>query len=125
MNPQLEPSFVAAILLKTAFHPEVVRRAQAALIYAAFSGESFTADEVLTKDLIGEDTTVSGIAIGSLASMKLLMRVGRCKSPAPSRNGCYVNRWMLAYGKQATARTWLTRNGFAPAAVSSGQLALA
>lgn len=124
MSANFSPAFLSAIVLKVAFHPEVVRRAQAAIIYAALAGGAFTADEVLPKDIVGDDTTISGIAVGSLCSMKLLMRVGRCKSPAESRNGAWTNKWMLAYGRGATARTWLTRNNF-PLPVPTGQLAFA
>lgn len=125
MSTTLDASFLRAVVLKVAYHPEIVRRTQAAIIYAALAGNAFTADEVLPKEITGDDVTVSGIAVGSLCSMKLLMRVGRCKSPAESRNGAWVNRWVLAYGKSGAAKTWLARNGFPPADVVTGQLLFA
>lgn len=112
MSTTLDPSFLRAIVLKVAFHPEPLRRAQAAIIYAALEAVSFTADEVLCGELTNGDTKISGICVGSLASMGLLERVGRCKSPAPSRNGAWVNVWRLAAGKLETAKTFLTRNQF-------------
>lgn len=102
--------FFRAVILKVAFKPEPLRRAQAALLYAALSGETFTAD-VLPGEIC-DDNTTAGCAVGALATAKLLERVDRVKSPAKSRHGAWVNRWRLAEGKRETAKTWLTKNGF-------------
>ena len=123
MNP-LDPSFVRSIILKVAFHPEALRRCQAAVIYAALRSTEFTADEVLVGDLTTGDTKISGICIGALASIKLLERAGRCKSPSPTRNGAWVNVWRLAPGKYETAKTWLVRNGFPPPESSQMMMAV-
>jgi len=104
-------NFLRAVLLKVAFKPEPLRRAQAALLYVALSGETFTAD-VLPGEISGDDTTLAGCAVGSLATMRLLARQGRVKSPAKSRNGAWVNLWSMADGKRETVKTWLKRNGF-------------
>lgn len=110
-----DASFLRATVLKVAFCPEPLRRCQAALIYRALESSSdFTADEVLCGELVGDDTKIAGITVGSLAAMKLIQRTGRCKSPSPSRNGCWVNRWALGEGKRGTALTFLARNGFPP-----------
>lgn len=107
----ITPEFLRAIILKTAFKPEPLRRAQAALLYVALEGETFTAD-LLPGEIVGDDTKLAGCAVGSLATMDLIQRVDRVKSPAKSRNGAWVNRWRLAEGRMATAKTWLTRHGF-------------
>lgn len=107
----INPDLLRAIVLKVSFKPEALRRAQAALLYVALSGNEFTAD-CLPGEIVGEDTTLAGCAVGSLATMKLIERCGRCKSPSPTRNGAWVNIWKLASFKKATAETWLKRNGF-------------
>ena len=107
----LDPSLARAIVLKTMFHPQPLRRCQAAIIYAALLGGDFTADEVLCGELTNGDTKISGLAIASLASARLIQCVGRCKSPAASRNGARVNIWRIAISKYNTALTWLERNG--------------
>jgi hypothetical protein len=112
MSSTFDPSFLSAIVLKCAFHPERLRRVQGALLYAALEGVEFTTDEVLSDDLTDKDPKIAGCAIGALASVKLLERTDRCKSSSPTRNGAWVNRWRLATGKYETARTWLARNGF-------------
>ena len=105
------PDLLRAIVLKVSFKPEALRRAQAALLYVALAGVEFTAD-CLPAEVVGEDTTLAGCAVGSLATMRLIARTGRCKSPAKSRNGAWVNVWALAAFKRATVLTWLKRNGF-------------
>lgn len=119
----MNESFFRAVVLKVAFKPEPLRRAQAALLYCALSGATFTAD-VLPAEVTGEDTTLAGCAVGSLATMKFIERVGRIKSPAPSRNGAWVNQWRLAEGKRETVKTWLSRNGFDPNEVQERQAEL-
>ncbi len=109
----MDPSFMRAVLLKVSYHPEPLRRCQAALLYRALEGGEFTADEVLVGELVGEDTKVSGCAVGSLASIGLITCVGRRKAGSASRNGAKTNVWALNGLKRATAQTWLTRNGFA------------
>jgi hypothetical protein len=107
----MNEDFLRAVLLKVAFKPEPLKRAQAALIYVALRGLPFTAD-VLPKEITGDDTKLAGCATGSLATMGLIQSVGRVKSPAESRNGAWVNQWALCGDKRATAKIWLSRNGF-------------
>jgi hypothetical protein len=107
----MNPDFFRAVILKVAFKEEPLRRAQAALLYAALTGETFTAD-ILPGEIVGDDVTLAGCAVGALATMRLLERVDRVKSPAKSRNGAWVNTWRLAHGKRNTALTWLRRNEF-------------
>lgn len=109
---KLDVSFLRATLLKVAFHPDLLRRCQALILYAALTESAFTADECLPKDVTGDDTKISGIAFGSLASMKLIAWVDRRKAGSASRNGAFTNVWGLADGKRATALTWLDRNKF-------------
>lgn len=107
MNAQL----LRAIILKVAFKPEPLRRAQAALLYVALEGDTFTAD-VLPGEIVVGDIYLSGCAVASLATMKLIERVGRVPSPSPTRKAAWVNQWRLGTGKRETAKTWLERNGF-------------
>lgn len=107
----MNADLLRAIILKVAFKPEPLRRAQACLLYVALTGETFSAD-CIPGEIRGEDTKLSGCAVASLATMGLIARVGRQASPAKSRNGAWVNTWQLAAGKRKAARTWLTRNGF-------------
>jgi len=100
-----------AVMLKVAFKPEPLRRAQAALLYVALSGVEFTAD-VLPGEIVGGDTRLAGCATGALATMGLIERTGRVKSPSKTRNGAWVNQWRLATGKSAAVKTWLARHGF-------------
>ncbi len=98
------------ILLKVAFKPEPLRRAQAALLYVGLAGDEFTADCLPGE--IATDNTTAGCAVGALATLRLIERTGRCKSPAPSRHSAWVNVWRLPAGRAETARTWLQRHGF-------------
>jgi len=119
-----DTSFLRAVILKVAFHPVPFKRVQGAIIYAALKGGDFTADEVLPGELTNGDTKIAGIAIGSLASVGLIERAGRCKSPSVSRNGAWVNIWRLALGKKQTALTWLDRNQFERPTDTAEQLSL-
>jgi hypothetical protein len=106
--------FIRAILLKIAFHPEKIRRAQAFLIYTALRGRTFTAD-CLPSEIV-DDNTTSGCAVKTLAinhvGLGLLHFEGWVTSPAKSRHGAPVKSWRLADGQRETALTWLKRNGF-------------
>jgi len=110
----INESFWQGILLKLSFKPEKVRRTQAALIYVALTGETFTADTVPKE--IRDDNTTSGCAVKTLAGgrngLGLLEFVGWVTSPAKSRHGAPVKSWRLAQGKRELALTWLKRNGF-------------
>lgn len=108
---KIDATFMRVIIVKTAFHPDRLRRCQAAIIYAALDHETFTADECLVGELVGDDTKISGIAFGSMASAKLIKWVDRAKAKSESRNGAYTNVWTLANREKAL--TWLERNGFA------------
>lgn len=108
----IDVGFLRATLLKVAFHPDLLRRCQAVILYAALTDAPFTADECLPKDMTGDDTKISGIAFGSLASMKLIAWVDRRKAGSASRNGAFTNVWAIAEGKRSTVLTWLDRNGF-------------
>jgi hypothetical protein len=118
----LDPSFARAIVLKVAFHPEPLRRCQAAILYRALQGTEFTADEVLVGELIGDDTKISGISVGALVGLGLIQCVGRRKAASPSRNGCKTNVWVIS--KPSTALTWLSRNNFAPPSLHQPELPL-
>jgi hypothetical protein len=107
----MNSDFLRAVILKVSFKPEPLRRAQAALLYVALAGDDFTAD-CLPGEITGEDTTLAGCAVGSLATMRLIERIDRVKSPSKSRNGAWVTRWRLAAGRAETVRTWLKRHGF-------------
>ena len=107
----MNADFARAIILKVAFKPEPLRRAQAALLYIALSGEAFTAD-VLPKEIVGDDPKLPGCAVGTLATMELIQSIAIVNSPSKSRHGGLVRRWRLAPDKRTTALTWLKRNGF-------------
>lgn len=121
----MNASLLRALVLKVAFHPEPLRRCQAAMVYRALHGGDFTADEVLCGELVGDDTKIAGVTVASLASVGLLCRTGRCKSPSLSRNAAWVNRWGLADGKRQTALTWLARNRFPQPEPTQTEMALA
>lgn len=108
---QPNPDLLRAITLKVAFKPEPLRRAQAAILYVGLEGCEFTAD-CLPGEIVAGDTTISGCAVGALATMRLIERTGRCKSPAKSRNGAWVNTWRVEPSKRSTVLTWLERNQF-------------
>ena len=114
----LDASFLAAIQLKGAFHADLMKRAQASLLYAALTNCQFTAGEVLGTLYMDRiysdvpDTTTAGCAVGSLASMGFIVQCGRIKSPSASRNGSKVSLWCINPNKRETIKTWLTRNGF-------------
>jgi hypothetical protein len=107
----MNPDFLRAVVLKTTFKPEPLRRAQAALLYVGLSGVSFTAD-VLPGEIVGDDITLPGLAVGTLARIRLIQSCGFTRSPSATRHGSWVQRWRLAEGKATTAMTWLKRNGF-------------
>lgn len=119
----MNQDFLRGVLLKVAFKPEPLRQAQAALLYVALSGEEFTAD-VLPGEIVGSDTRLAGCATGALSNIGLIERVERTMSPAPSRNGAWVNKWRLAAGKRETVRAWLSRHGFDPQEIAEKQLEL-
>ena len=119
----MNDSFLRAVILKVAFNPEPLRKVQAALLYVALTGETFTAD-ILPGELINGDTRLAGCATGALATMRLIERVGRVKSPAKSRNGCWVNSWRIASGRIETVKVWLKRNGFELPSEKQAELAI-
>jgi hypothetical protein len=108
----IDASFLRAALVKVMWHPVPLRSCQALVLLAGLEhpGVAFTADEVLPGEAVGTDTHIAGITMGTLAGAGLITRVGRCKSPAPSRNGCWVNQWIV--GRPSKAQAWLARNGF-------------
>lgn len=105
-------SFLRAVVLKTSFHPEPLRRCQAAILYRALEGGEFTADEVLAGEFTNGDTKLPGLTIGSLACLGLIICVGRRKASSESRNGAKTNVWAINGVKRSTALTWLARNQF-------------
>lgn len=107
----MNTDFLRAVVLKTAFKPEPLRRAQAALLYVALSGQSFTGD-CLPGEIVGDDTKLPGLAVGTLARIRLIQSCGFTRSPSTTRHGSWVQRWRLAPDKRTTAITWLRRNGF-------------
>jgi len=122
----MNESFQNAIMVKVMFHPERVRRCQAALLYAGLAGYEFSADEILTSDITEGDTKVQGIAVRLLSVAGMLHCVGRAKAKSKSRHGAGTNVWRLPDHKRSTANTWLERNGFAPVALpQTSQLEMA
>ncbi|MEK7781963.1 MAG: hypothetical protein AAB370_10735 [Verrucomicrobiota bacterium] len=119
----MNPDFARAIVLKVAFKPEPLRRAQAALLYVAMTGQSFTAD-CLPGEIVAGDTKLPGLAVGTLARIGLIQSLGFTRSPSLTRHGSWVQRWRLADGKDSTAKTWLKRNGFDATVPAERQLDL-
>lgn len=107
----MNADFLRAVVLKVAFKPEPIKRAQAALLYVAMSNVSFTGD-VLPGEIVGGDVTLPGLAVGTLSRLGLIQSIGFTRSPSATRHGSWVQRWRLADGKRTTAVTWLTLNGF-------------
>ncbi len=107
----ISETFLRGILLKVAFKPEPLRKAQAMLLYVALTGEEFTGD-VITRDVSGEDIHLSGCAVATLSKLHLIQYVRRMKSPSKSRNGAFTNVWRLGDGKANLAKEWLKRNSF-------------
>lgn len=105
----LEASFLRAVVLVTAFKPEPMRRAQAALLYMGLRGGEFMA-----ADLPGEITNgskhLAGAATGALVALGLLTVTRRVKSPDPRAKGRKLN--VLQCHETNRALIWLMRNGF-------------
>ena len=111
----LDPSFLRAIVLKVAFNPRPMQRAQAALLAIGLTGVEFTADiipgELRVRPDGKPDTHISGCAAGGLAAIGLLQSTGRVKSPVDGRKGAKVDRWRIPADRYATARAWLRAHG--------------
>jgi hypothetical protein len=107
----LDPSFLQAVVLVTAFKPEPMRRAQAALLYMGLRGGEFTA-----ADLPGEITNgskhLAGAATGALVALGLLTVARRMKSPDPRAKGRKLD--VLECREPRRAAIWLLKNGFKP-----------
>jgi len=106
----LDAQFLRAVVLVTAFRPEPMKRAQAALLLLGLTGQDFTAAE-LPGEVTNGSKHLAGAATGALVSEGLLQVVGRVKSPNPNAKGRKLDVLRIAPGKWNTARTWLTTNG--------------
>jgi len=107
----MNADFLRAVVLKVAFKPEALRRAQAGYLFIALAGQSFTGD-CLPAEITGDDPSLPGVAVRGLARIGLIQSLGFTRSPSKTRHGSWVQRWRLGDGKESTARTWLKRNGF-------------
>jgi len=110
MSTTLDAQFLRAVVLVTAFKPEPMKRAQAALLLLGLTGQDFTAAE-LPGEITGGSKHLAGAATGALVSEGLLDVVGRVKSPNPNAKGRKLDVLRIASGKWQTARTWLRVNG--------------
>lgn len=127
MNESINNELMRAIVLKVAYKPDAMVKAQAALLYVALAGEVFTADVIPMELRAGGDTTTPGAAVSSLSDthkhgLGLITCVGRGKSPAASRNGAWVNRWRLRDGRRRSAVAWLEAHGLAMPDFGDGPL---
>jgi hypothetical protein len=116
----INPALMRSILLKIAYKPELMKRTEAAVLYVALSGETFTADVIPGE--LREDNTTPGAVISTLARLGLIENRGRCTSPAESRNGSEVRKWRMALGKRSAIEAWLKVNGFPPVDMGDGDL---
>jgi len=105
----LDPSFLRAVVMVTAFKPEPMRRAQAALLYIGLRGGEFTAAE-LPGEITNGSKHLAGAATGALVALGLLMVTRRVKSPNPRANGRKLD--VLRCAARQRALLWLMRNGF-------------
>jgi len=109
VSTTLSRDFLRAVVLMIGFKHEPMRRAQAALLYMALEGGTFTA-----ADLPGEITAgskhLAGAATGALISIGLLTVKGRVKSPDVSAKGRKLD--LLAGGETGRIRAWLRNNGY-------------
>ena len=126
----LDASFLRAIVLKVAYNPRPMERAQAALLAIGLTGAEFTADvipgELRTRPDGKPDTHISGCAAGGLASIGLLKSTGRVKSPDPAAKGRKLDVWRIPADRYATARAWLLAHGVTeiPEMASQREMAL-
>ena len=65
----INPALMRAILLKIAFKPELMKRTEAAVLYVALAGQTFTADVIPGE--LREDNTTPGAVISLLARLGL------------------------------------------------------
>lgn len=112
MTTTLEPAFLQAVVTMTAFKPEKMKRAQAALLYLALRGQEFTAAD-LPAGVTEGSKHIAGAATGSLVAIGMLEVTRRMKSPDPAAKGRKLDVLRLAPDKWATAKQWLRANGFA------------
>ncbi|MFZ2643181.1 MAG: hypothetical protein WA117_19470 [Verrucomicrobiia bacterium] len=91
------------------FRHEPMRRAQAALLYMALEGGTFTAAD-LPGEITGGSKHLAGAATGSLIAIGLLVAKGRVKSPDVSAKGRKLD--LLAGGETERIRAWLKANGY-------------
>jgi hypothetical protein len=106
----MNEDFIRGILHKIGFKPQKMKRAQAFLLYAALTGETFTAD--CLPDEMRTDNTTAGCAVRALEILGLIECCGRRRSTAKSRHGAEVRMWRLVEEKRSTARAWLEKNQF-------------
>lgn len=109
MTTTLEPEFLRAVVLLTAFKPDRMVRAQAALLMLGFNAVDFTAAH-LPGEITDGNKHVAGAATGSLIAIGLLRVTGREKSPRKDAKGRKLDTLRLVSAEKAKA--WLTANGF-------------
>lgn len=117
----LEPSFLQAVTLMTAFKPQPMKRAQAALIYIGLRSLDFTAAQ-LPEAIVDGNRHIAGAATGALVAIGLFEVVGRVKSPDPAAKGRKLDVLRIPDDKRAAAKTWLRANGFRDDVESQGEL---
>ncbi len=110
MTTTLDPQFLRAIILVTAFKPEPMKRAQAALLLLALTGQDFTAAE-LPGEITNGSKHLAGAATGALVGQGLLSVVARVKSPNANAKGRKLDLLRIAPGKFNTVQAWLEANG--------------
>lgn len=123
MSTTLDPSFLQAVALCTAFKPEQTKRAQAACLYIGLRGLDFTGADI-PEEITGGDMHVAGIATGCLSSIKLLEVVARVKSPKENAKGRKLNVFRIPANRVAAAKAWLRANEFAPCVTLQAEFSL-
>lgn len=106
----LSVDFLRAVVLMTGFKHGPMMRAQAALLYMALEGGTFTAAD-LPGEITAGNTHLAGAATGSLISVGLLVVKGRIKSPIKDAKGRKLD--LLEGGETGRIRAWLRANGYA------------
>lgn len=121
MTTTLEPAFLQAVVTMTAFKPEKMKRAQAALIYIGLRSLDFTAAQ-LPEAIVDGNRHIAGAATGALVAIGLFEVVGRVKSPDAAAKGRKLDVLRIPDDKRAAAKTWLRANGFRDDVESQGEL---
>lgn len=116
MSTTLDPQFLVATMQIAAFKNGPMLRAQGALLTLALESPVPITAADLPGEITNGNTHLAGAAAGGLIAQDLLRATGeRVKSPHPNAKGRKLNQLTVPDNRRATARTWLTANGF-PAA---------